>query len=331
MLGSTQTVDMETTRRNNFGHILVAVLDPKLLPRKLDVVIGDHYFELKFEIEPVGFDDNGEEVHFNFDDRNNDGNHPMEEDNSSDECGLDREGKRSKKDRSAVQGQKEAPPNNGESAVNEAKDVSSKTEEQREEMERKIRKMANKIMDMDVDMTLDYCVDKVLAEEETDQGDGRNDVEVYDDEDDFLDRDSLPQSDLAASDSVVVEVEATPRRVLEVAGVGELDRTSRESERSGSGWPTCRSAGSAPPRLRNEHSLVSPGVGFTWCRLADHIKAAAAGIMETTLSPTRASPRLAKVVDQHVMEKAKKRAAWRNLDIEGTDMSLHSFFAHVIF
>lgn len=196
MLGSTQTVDMETTRKNNFGRILVAVLDPKVLPRKLDVVIGDHYFELKFEIEPVGFDDNGEEVHFNFDDGNNDRNHPMEEDDSSDERGLDREGKRSKKDRSAVQGQKEAPPNNGESAVNEAKDVSSKTEEQREEMEGKIRKMANEIMDMAVDMTLDYCVDKVLAEEETYQGDGRNDVEVYDDdeddEDDILDKDSLP-------------------------------------------------------------------------------------------------------------------------------------------
>jgi hypothetical protein len=45
MLGSTQTVDMETTRKNNFGRVLVAVLDPKLLPTKLDAVIGDHYFE----------------------------------------------------------------------------------------------------------------------------------------------------------------------------------------------------------------------------------------------------------------------------------------------
>jgi hypothetical protein len=43
LLGSTQTVDMETTRKNEFGRIFIAVLDPKLIPRKLDVVIGDHY------------------------------------------------------------------------------------------------------------------------------------------------------------------------------------------------------------------------------------------------------------------------------------------------
>ena len=40
LLGVTQTVDMETTRKNEFGRILVAVLDPKLIPRMLDVVIG---------------------------------------------------------------------------------------------------------------------------------------------------------------------------------------------------------------------------------------------------------------------------------------------------
>jgi hypothetical protein len=51
MVGSTQTVDMKTTRKNNFGRILVAVLDPNLVPAKLDVVIGDHYFELRFEKE----------------------------------------------------------------------------------------------------------------------------------------------------------------------------------------------------------------------------------------------------------------------------------------
>jgi hypothetical protein len=28
------------------------------------VVIGDHYFELEFEVEKVGIDENGEEVEF---------------------------------------------------------------------------------------------------------------------------------------------------------------------------------------------------------------------------------------------------------------------------
>lgn len=60
--GSTQTVDMETTRKNDFGEIFVVVLDPKLIPRKLDVVISDHHFELEFELEKKGFDESGEEV-----------------------------------------------------------------------------------------------------------------------------------------------------------------------------------------------------------------------------------------------------------------------------
>jgi hypothetical protein len=33
-----------------------------LIPANLDVVIGDHYFELEFEVEKFGFDENGEEV-----------------------------------------------------------------------------------------------------------------------------------------------------------------------------------------------------------------------------------------------------------------------------
>jgi hypothetical protein len=38
MLGSTQIVDMETTRKNDFGRILVAVLNPSLIPEQLDVL-----------------------------------------------------------------------------------------------------------------------------------------------------------------------------------------------------------------------------------------------------------------------------------------------------
>jgi hypothetical protein len=64
MLGSTQIMDMESTRKSDFGHILVAVLNPSLIPEQLDGVIGDHYFELDFEVEKVAFDENGEEAEF---------------------------------------------------------------------------------------------------------------------------------------------------------------------------------------------------------------------------------------------------------------------------
>jgi hypothetical protein len=80
-------------------HILVAVLDPMLLPPKLDVVIGDHYFELKFEVEPVGFDDKGDEVHFNFENGNNDGNPNMEVDEDNDGRNMDRDRKRTRRDK----------------------------------------------------------------------------------------------------------------------------------------------------------------------------------------------------------------------------------------
>lgn len=70
MLGSTQTVDMHMTRKNNLGSVFVAVLNPLLIPAKLDVVIGDHYFELEleFEVERVGLgvDENGEEAVFDW-------------------------------------------------------------------------------------------------------------------------------------------------------------------------------------------------------------------------------------------------------------------------
>jgi hypothetical protein len=62
MLGSTQIVDMETTRKSDFGRVLVAVLNPGLIPTQLDVVIGNHYVELEFEVEKRGFDENGKEV-----------------------------------------------------------------------------------------------------------------------------------------------------------------------------------------------------------------------------------------------------------------------------
>jgi hypothetical protein len=44
----------------------VAVLNPSLIPEQLDVVIGDHYFEMDFEVERVGIDENGEEVEFDW-------------------------------------------------------------------------------------------------------------------------------------------------------------------------------------------------------------------------------------------------------------------------
>jgi len=47
-------VDMESTKKNNFGITQVAILNPMLIPLHLDVIIGDHYFQLVFEVEKLG-------------------------------------------------------------------------------------------------------------------------------------------------------------------------------------------------------------------------------------------------------------------------------------
>ena len=52
LFGVTQEVDVITTRASNFGRFTVAVLEPDAIPTKLDVIIGNRYFQLLFEVEP---------------------------------------------------------------------------------------------------------------------------------------------------------------------------------------------------------------------------------------------------------------------------------------
>jgi hypothetical protein len=52
LFGVTQDVDMVTSRANSFGRFAVAVLEPEAIPTKLDVIIGNRYFQLLFQVEP---------------------------------------------------------------------------------------------------------------------------------------------------------------------------------------------------------------------------------------------------------------------------------------
>jgi hypothetical protein len=51
MFGATQRIDMITTRKNKFGRFQIAVLNPNIVPTRMDVVIGAQFFELEFKIE----------------------------------------------------------------------------------------------------------------------------------------------------------------------------------------------------------------------------------------------------------------------------------------
>jgi hypothetical protein len=72
MLGATQSVDMVTSLRKNYGRVEVAVLNVDLLSNVIDtVVIGDRLFSLPIQVE--GREDNEETgVHMDLDDVMND-------------------------------------------------------------------------------------------------------------------------------------------------------------------------------------------------------------------------------------------------------------------
>lgn len=161
ILVSTQMVDMKTTRKSNYGRIFVAVLDPKLLPSQLDVVIGDHYFELKFEVERVGCDEHGDEVEWGFLGNNDEGSEDMEEDKSNDYHVMDREPKRSKTDNVSREGD-----NNGKGAAQDAPSDNNVV------LEAKLQSMANEILDKTFENIINQCCDKVLAENEDELQEG---------------------------------------------------------------------------------------------------------------------------------------------------------------
>jgi hypothetical protein len=161
---------------------------------------------------------------------------------------------------------------------------------------------------------------RILVEEDVDQMNGSLDA-VGSDEDDLLDDGLSPKGA-----DVGGEILASPTANLLMAG-GKGSKNGlngRAHARSGSGVATGRVVASAPPRLRADHHLPRSG-----SVLVEHILVAA-GVKEAAASPTRASPRLAGVIDQHAMDKAMKRTAWKNLDTEGNNLSLCSFFDDTI-
>jgi hypothetical protein len=55
MLGATQSVDMVTSLRKNYGRVEVAMLNVDLLPNMIDtVVIGDRLYSLPIQVGKRG-------------------------------------------------------------------------------------------------------------------------------------------------------------------------------------------------------------------------------------------------------------------------------------
>jgi hypothetical protein len=175
LLGATQSVDMETTRKSDFGRILVAVLDPKLIPRMLDVVIGDHYFDLVFEVEKRGFDENGEETDIFWEGRDGEGEGKEKESGADNDANMtdsqmeERENKRLK-----GQGEKTGDgPQAKEGEQSDKRHVLSK-----EEFEDFLRWKAESVIDKVVDNVLEETATKVMQEKESSEADDGDMVEL---------------------------------------------------------------------------------------------------------------------------------------------------------
>ncbi|XP_062188905.1 uncharacterized protein LOC133892218 [Phragmites australis] len=386
-------VDMVTTRKSDFGRILVAVLDPALLPSSMDVVIGDHYFELKIEKEKVGFDDIGDEVELDFGENGDDGDGKEEEENNA-----DRDAKRAR----PVDAMEE---DNGDEGDGTADGTASLGDGPA--LENKLKSMAQNIIDMAVDKVMLECADNVLAETDL-QLDGQVE-EVFSANDDVLDLvgdDPVADSEHLGVAGQVSEVIVTPRplagRLLEVGAptVGATETTGgladgmaasvgfvQASQGLGFGQlglgGNSQKGGGGAPGFQNqspdgEHSSDSPPAGIlgvgtggadfdhgsSGCGsggLVTHADAtlakaasvratstavhgaagvgapaavvAAAAVEEVRNTPKRSSPRLAKHNDDDSIQKAKKRAAWKNLDFSGgntTDLSFIPFSVNEI-
>ncbi|KAF0929547.1 hypothetical protein E2562_021773 [Oryza meyeriana var. granulata] len=154
---------MKTTRQSNYGRIFVAFLNPKLIPKSLDVVIGDHYFELNFEVDKMGFDENGNEVKMELGKGDGDDNGEEEQD---DERRDGRGSKRAKNDDMAVDGK-------GNGALQENKyGTFNGSQEQMEVLENNISVMAEGLLDVVVGRTVVESYDKVRNEIEQPEVEG---------------------------------------------------------------------------------------------------------------------------------------------------------------
>lgn len=278
MLGSTQTIDMEATRKNEFGRIQEAVLNPMLIPSQLDVVIGDHYFELEFDVEKVGLDENGEEMEVAWKGGEDGGEGEEEEEKEERDPTEDRSPKRQKgldTSGSAGDGQHS---NQDAQANNLGLNVSGLSEKlkamNKSEFDAFLREKADGILDGVVSEALDKLAEKVLSEGS----------------EDLLQKDGLHNDgELTASGLKVKE-----GSVL----LPEIESQVPETTESEMGIDRDVVVQSSPEQ---------DGGDNVTSELVSEVLAAAA-ITEALVSPLRASPRLANSSDEHTLKKAARRA-----------------------
>jgi hypothetical protein len=138
-----------------------------LIPEQFDVVIGDHYFELEFEVERMGIDENGEEAEFDWPKgaRKDDGEVFLEEGQQGEEEFGGRTAKKLKRGVGSGEGERgvEISPNSEDGFVSWKEQVQNMT---KDEFEVFLRAKAGDILNRAADEVMEEMVDKVLGEED---------------------------------------------------------------------------------------------------------------------------------------------------------------------
>lgn len=143
----------------------MAVLDQKLLSHNLDVVIGDRFFDLEFEYEEKGVDENGQEVVFNLRDNGDHGNEDMDYDIDLEDNGKDREFKRAKHGDGTLK-------ENLDSLLKEGGGTNHDLGRDNGKMDAKIWSMAEQILNGACDKLIQECRERVMVEDEVAPIDG---------------------------------------------------------------------------------------------------------------------------------------------------------------
>ncbi|KAF0910086.1 hypothetical protein E2562_001322 [Oryza meyeriana var. granulata] len=131
--------------------------------KELDVVIGDHYFELRFEVEKKGFDENGDEVEFEQDEKDGDGSKDNKDDMDDDkERDEGRSLKGARNDDMVVDG-KDGSSGGNEGAVTYRKGIG-------QGKEAVLGEMADQIIDVALERVLGEAYEEVVDDREREIG-----------------------------------------------------------------------------------------------------------------------------------------------------------------
>ncbi|KAG0521007.1 hypothetical protein BDA96_08G123900 [Sorghum bicolor] len=244
-------------------------------PRVLDVVIGDHYFDLEFEVEKKGFDEKGEEVEVEWDGGHGEGDGEGKGQDPNREGGwnIDQVKPRDDRRNKGFGGEDKRRGHQSENDVPINEHVLSK-----EEFEEFLRWKASKVLDDVVEEVLEDLADNVMKE---------------------------PVEPMEGATVIIGLAETNCEEMVE--GGEQMEA------KGGITGPQFKELGEIAKAVTEGVGEKSSSV-LEVAKTAGTKLVEAALIKEVVHSPTRASPRLAAVVTEHTLARAERLVQTKNLE-----------------